>query len=140
MILIIRSVSESSSNLMPNRHCIHSTWGREQLSRISLLRKIILLTIFSLLKDVKIICRRVKVRSCIFELFIIWRVVLINATIDWSVFEGERMPPIVCRVCGLRYVVVTHCVHINQIDLQVFSCTAFMIAQSRSACPGFRAD
>jgi hypothetical protein len=63
-----------------------------------------------------------------------------NAAIDWSVFEGERMPSIVCGICGLRNIVVTPCVHIDQIDLQVFSCTAFVIAQDRSACPGFRAN
>lgn len=63
-----------------------------------------------------------------------------HAPIDWLVFEGERMPAIVRRVCGLRYVVMTDCVHIHEIDLQVVSGAVFVIAQHRSACPGFRAD
>ena len=144
--LLIWSESESGFNLRFNRHFLHSSWRREQLSRISLAREVILMTVFPLFMNVKVISRRAKLClisrsfSCIFELFIIMGVVLMDARINRSVFEGEGMPTVVCRICSLRYVVVTHSIQINQIDLQMFSCTAFMIALNRSTCPGFRAN
>lgn len=157
--IVCWSQSENGFNLRFNRHFLHSSWRREQLSRISLAWKIILMTVFPLLMNVKVISRRAKlyhlrnipsstcrsyviINSCIFELFIIMGVVLMDARINRSVFEREGMPTVVCRICSLRYVVVTHSIQIHQIDLllislQMFSCAAFMIALNRSTCPGF---